>query len=119
MEAAAAEARSAEEALERLRQAQSETAGRLTLASRAETDLKQRLGEVRAALRDAVREAAEQTFRRSVAMRDGAAKEAANAINRAIASLQNLDAAREAVQQAAGEATHAGSRVAHTLPAEP
>jgi chromosome segregation ATPase len=119
LEAAAAEARSAEEALERLKEAQSETAGRLTLASRAEADLKQRLGEVRAALHDAVREAAEQAFRRTVAARDGAAKEAANAINRAIASLANLDAARQAVQQAAEEATHAGSRVAHKLPAEP
>lgn len=119
LEAAAAEARSAEETLERLKQSQSETAGRLTLASRAEADLKQRLGEVRAALHDAVREAADQAFGRSVAVRDATAKEAAKAINRAIASLENLDAAREAVHQAAEEATRAGARVAPTLPAEP
>lgn len=119
MEAAAAEARSAEETLERLKQSQSETEGRLTLASRAEADLKQRLGQVRAALRDAVREAAEQAFGRTVAVRDATAKEAANAINRVIASLENLDAAREAVKQAAEEATQAGARVAPPLAAEP
>jgi hypothetical protein len=119
LEAAAAEARSAEETLERLKQAQSETAGRLTLASRAEADLKQRLGEVRTALREAAREAAAQALRQAVAVRDAAAKEAAAAINRAITRLENLDAARAAVERAAGEATQAGSRAAPTLPAEP
>jgi chromosome segregation ATPase len=119
LEAAAAEARSAEETLERLKQSQSETAGRLTLASRAEADLKQRLGDVRVAIREAAREAAEQALRQAVATRDASAKEAAAAINRAIGRLENLDAARAAVEKAAEEATHAGSRVGPTLPAEP
>lgn len=119
LEAAAAEARSAEETLERLKQSQSETAGRLTLAARAEADLKQRLVEVRTALRDAAREAAEEAFRERVAVRDAAAKEAATAINRAIAKLENLEVAREAVEQAAEEVGHAGGRVAPPVPDEP
>jgi chromosome segregation ATPase len=119
LEAAAAEARAAEETLERLKQSQSETAGRLTRASTAEADLKQRLGDVRAALREAAREAAEQALSQAVAVRDASAKEAAAAINRAIARLENLDAARAQVERAAGEATKAGSRVGPTLPAEP
>lgn len=119
LEAAAAEARSAEETLARLKQSQSETAGRLTLASRAEADLQQRLGEVQTALRDAAREAAEHAFRETVAVRDATAKEAATAINRAIAKLENLDAARAAVQQAADVLTRAGARVAPPEPDEP
>jgi chromosome segregation ATPase len=119
LEAAAAEARSAAETLERLKQSQSETAGRLTLASRAEADLRQRLAEVRRAIRDAAREAAEQAFRQTVAVRDATANEAANAINRAIGSLENLDAAREAVQRAADEVIQAGTRNAPPLPDEP
>jgi soluble lytic murein transglycosylase-like protein len=119
LEAAAAEARSAEETLERLKQSQSETVGRLTLASRAEADLRQRLGEVRTALRDAAREAAEQALRQAVTVRDAAAKEAATAINRTIGKLENLDAAREAVQQAADEVTQAGARGAPPVPEEP
>lgn len=118
LEAAAAEARSAEETLARLKQSQSETAGRLTLASRAEADLKQRLGEVQTALRDAAREAAEHAFRETVAVRDATAKEAATAINRAIAKLENLDAAREVVLQAAEEVTQ-GARVTPQVPDEP
>jgi hypothetical protein len=119
LEAAVAEARTAQETLERLKQSQAETAGRLTLASRAETDLRQRLGEIRAAIRVAVREAAEQALRQRVAVRDAAAKEAATAINRAIARLENLDAARAAVETATEEATQVGSGAGPTLPAEP
>lgn len=119
LEAAAAEARSAEETLARLKQSQSETAGRLTLASRAEADLKLRLAEVQTALQDAAREAAERAFREAVAVRDANAKEAATAISRAIAKLENLDAARAVVLQAAEEVTQAGVRVTPTEPDEP
>ena len=119
LELAAAQARDAEEALQRLEASQSEAAGRLTLASRAKADLEQRLVQLHGTLRDVEREAAEQACREALAARDGAAEEAATAIDRAVAAVENLDKARVSARRAWEEATKAGAKLLDASPAEP
>ena len=119
LEVAAAQARDAEELLERLEASQSEAAGRLTLASRAKADLEQRLAQLHGALQEAEREAAEQAYREALAVRDGAAEEAAAAIDRAIAALENLDKSRVAAKRAWEKAAEGGARLQEAPPAEP
>jgi chromosome segregation ATPase len=119
LEAAAAQARDAEEVLERLEASQSEAAGRLTLASRAKADLEQRLAQLHGALQDAEREAAEQAYREALAARDRAAEEAATAIDRAITAVENLDKARVAAKRAWEDAAKGGAKLSDASPAEP
>lgn len=119
LEVAAAQARDAEEVLERLEASQSEAAGRLTLASRAKADLEQRLAQLHEVLQDAERETAEQAYREALAIRDRAAEEAATAIDRAIAAVENLDKARVAAKRAWELAAKAGAKLSDASPAEP
>jgi hypothetical protein len=119
LEAAAAQARDAEEVLERLEVSQSEAAGRLALASRARTDLEQRLAELHEALRVAERKALEQAYRQALAVRDKAAEQAAVAIDRALAAVENLDQARAALKSAWDEAASGGARLPDAWPTDP
>src|SRR5688572_2038986 len=98
LEAAAMQAREAEQVLERLEASQAEAAGRLALASRARADLEQRRAELHEALRIVEREAAEDGYRQALAVRDNAAEEAGAAIGRVLAAVENLDQARAALK---------------------
>ena len=98
--------------LEQLEASQAEAAGRLTLASRAKADLEQRLAQLRDDLRAAEREAAEDAYRQALDARDEAAEEAAAAIGRALATVEDLDRARATLKGAWEEASERGA----TLP---
>jgi len=119
LEAAVAQARDAEEVLERLEASQSEAAGRLALASRARADLEQRLAEVQAALRIAEREHAEQAYRQALTERDEAAEAGAAAIKHVLAVVEELDQAEAALSVAWDEAIRLGAKLPDALPTEP
>jgi hypothetical protein len=119
LDGAAAQARDAEQVLERLEASQAEAAGRLALASRAKADLEQRRAELHEALRTAERDAAEDGYRQALAVRDKAAEEAGAAINRVLAAVENLDQARAALQGAWDEASKRGAKLPDASPGEP
>jgi hypothetical protein len=119
LEAAATQAREAEDALERLKESEAETAGRLGLAVRAQADLEQRRAQLQGELREAEREAAEQAFRHAVDARDRAAVRASEAIADAVAAIADLDDARARIQQALNDGPLAGADLPTTPPVEP
>lgn len=119
LEAAEAQAREAEEALERLRASEAEAAGRLALASRARTDLEQRLAHLQGALREAEREEAQHEYRDAVGARDRAAEAAAKAIRGAAAALAALDDARLAIERALEQGAKVGAELPRATPGDP
>lgn len=119
LEAAAAQARDAEQVLERLEASQAEAAGRLAVASRARADLEQRRAELHEALLIAEREAAEDAYRQALAVRDKAAEEAGAAIGRVVATVENLDQARAALKGAWDEASEHGAKLPDASHGEP
>jgi hypothetical protein len=119
LEAAAAQARDAEQVLERLEASKAEAAGRLALASRARADLEQRREELHEALRTAECEAAEDAYRQALAVRDKAAEEAGAAIGHVLATVESLDEAQAALQRAFDEATKRGATLLDASHGEP
>jgi chromosome segregation ATPase len=121
LEAAATQAREAEDALERLKESEAAAAGRLGLAVRAQADLEQRRAQLQGELRQAEREreAAEQAFRHAVDARDRAAVRASEAIADAVAAIADLDDARARIQQALNDGPLAGADLPTTPPVEP
>jgi chromosome segregation ATPase len=119
LEAAALQAKEAEDTLERLKASEVEAAGRLSIAARAQADLEQRLAQLQGARREAERAEAEQTFRGAVAARDRMADEAAEAIASAVTAIANLQEARAAIEYARNAGAAVGAEIPKAPPGEP